>query len=153
VVRPAGVQDAASSLLTVAVLRQHVERTKRAAIDLDIELMIGSAKELIESTAAVVHRETGAEVGRDETLSRKAKVAQQALLLHGSVHDVESDAGRQVKTILSSLSNIAVSIAEMRNTSGTGHGRAEPVRGGADATREARGRCGHRVLRDADRHA
>lgn len=112
------VDEAASSILTVDVLRQHVERVKRAAIDSDIELMIGSAKELIESTAAVVLRETGTDFDRDESLSRKAKLAQQALLLHGSVHDVEGEAEKQVKTVLSSLSSIAVSIAEMRKRPG-----------------------------------
>lgn len=121
------VAQTADRVLSRPVLRQHIDRLRAAAQREDVEHVLGTAKELIESTVALVLTETGVEATADEHLPQRAKKAQQALLLHGAVHDVSGDFGRHVKTILSSMSAIANATVELRNAAGTGHGRVAPI--------------------------
>lgn len=104
-----------------AILEQ-LERIRRAGRD-DPALVVGSAKELIESTAKVVLLERGLPVNEKDDLPALAKAAQAALGLHPS--EVGPDGSAGIKRILGAVSTIAEGLGELRNRGhGTGHGPA-----------------------------
>lgn len=91
----------------------------------DPSLAIGSAKELIESTAKVVLREVSGTVNDRMSLPDLIKSAQKALLLHPSQHTPGPDGTDAIKSILGGLAGVAVGVGELRNRGyGTGHGMA-----------------------------
>lgn len=84
--RPQGPRLEESSLVGLTdpvAIQEHLHRLHRA-VDDDLALAIGSAKELIESTAKVVLFERGFEVDERTDLPVLVKEAQQALGLHPS---------------------------------------------------------------------
>lgn len=118
------VAEEPETLLSVPVSRDHIERLRDAVRREDVSNMIGIAKELIESVVHIVLRDCEVEMRPDWDLVKQAKEAQKALLLHASVQDVDDRyIGERIKRILSSLSNIASGVIELRNEIGTGHGR------------------------------
>ncbi|WP_250284017.1 MULTISPECIES: abortive infection family protein [unclassified Frankia] len=104
-------------------IREHLDRIQRAVID-DPALAIGSAKELIESTAKVVLTERGLPVNDKDDVPALIRQAQQALDLHPSAVTPGPDGSEAVKKILGAVSGVAVGVAELRNRAGTGHGPA-----------------------------
>ena len=110
----AGLQDASA-------IREQLDRIQRAIAD-DPALAVGSAKELIESTAKVVLAERGLPVSDKADLPELVRQAQQALGLHPSSAVPGPDSTEAVKRILGGVSTIAAGIAELRNRGyGTGH--------------------------------
>lgn len=106
------------------VIQEHLKRLHRAVND-DLALAIGSAKELIESTAKVVLIERGSNVDDRTDLPVLVKEAQQALGLHPSSIAPGPDGTEAIKKILGGVSSIAIGVAELRNRGyGTGHGAA-----------------------------
>ena len=88
-------------------------------------LAVGSAKELIESTAKVVLAERGLTVSDKADLPELVRQAQQALGLHPSSAAPGPDSTEAVRRILGGVSTIAAGLAELRNRGyGTGHGTA-----------------------------
>lgn len=86
---------------------------------------MGSAKELIESTAKAVLSERGVVVDEKANLPALVKDAQQALGLHPSSTTPGPDGNDAVKRILGGLSSVAIGVGELRNREyGTGHGVA-----------------------------
>jgi hypothetical protein len=126
-VRPAGPQFAESSLTGLkdpAAIREQLGRIQRAISD-DPALAIGSAKELIESTAKVVLAERGLPVDERADLPELVREAQHALALHPSSAAPGPDGSDAVKRILGAVATIASGLAELRNRGyGTGHGAA-----------------------------
>lgn len=118
---------ASSSLATLrdpAAILDNLNRIRRA-ISIDPAQAVGSAKELIESTAKVVLLERGQTVDDKADLPALVKDAQQALLLHPSQSTPGPDGTDAVKKILGGVSSIAIGVAELRNRGyGTGHGAA-----------------------------
>ncbi|HEX2744650.1 MAG TPA: abortive infection family protein [Streptosporangiaceae bacterium] len=101
-------------------------------------LAVGSAKELIESTAKVVLTERGLPVVSDKAdLPELVRQVQQALGLHPSSAAPGPDGTEAVKRILGGVSTIAAGLAELRNRGyGPGHGAARgSASGHAVATR------------------
>jgi hypothetical protein len=91
----------------------------------DPALAVGSAKELIESTAKVVLAERGELVDARDEIQNLIRRAQQSLLLHPSNSTPGPDGTDAVKNILGGASTIALGVAELRNRGyGTGHGAA-----------------------------
>jgi predicted transcriptional regulator len=78
---------------------------QRAAVD-DPALAIGSAKELIESTAKVVLAERGQPPGDKAELPVLIKDAQKALAAHRSVVAPGPDSSEAFSRILGGVSNI-----------------------------------------------
>jgi hypothetical protein len=114
---PGGLSDPSA-------IREQLSRIQRAVID-DPALAVGSAKELIESTAKVVLIELGLPVNPKADLPSLVRDAHQALGLHPSSATTGPDASDAVKKILGSVSGIAIGVAELRNRGyGTGHGAA-----------------------------
>jgi abortive infection Abi-like protein len=104
--------------------QEQLDRIQRAIID-DPALAIGSAKELVESTAKVVLIERGRTVNEKDDLPALARAAQEALGLHPSSTTPGPDGSDAVKKILGAVSTIATSLGELRNRGyGTGHGPA-----------------------------
>ncbi len=108
-----------------SAIREQMDRIRRSAND-DPALAIGTAKELVESTAKVVLLELGQSVDDRADLPELAKAAQLALGLHPSAATGSSpDSSDGVKRILGAVTTIANGLAELRNRGhGTGHGPA-----------------------------
>ena len=106
-----------------------LDRISRAGHQ-DPALAIGSAKELIESTAKIVLRERGLPVNDRDDVPQLVRAAQQALRLHPNSATPGPDGSDAVKKILGGVSSIAIGVAELRNRGyGTGHGMAEAPAG------------------------
>jgi hypothetical protein len=131
-IRHAGPQFAPASpnnLADPSAIRLQLARIQRAITD-DPALAVGSAKELIESTAKVVLTERGKTISDKADLPELVRDAQQALGLHPSSATLGPDGGGAVKKILGSVCGIAIGLAELRNRGyGTGHGPATSLVG------------------------
>jgi len=126
-ITPIGPQFSLGSLTNLAdpsAIREQLGRIQRAFVD-DPALTIGSAKELIESTAKVVLRERGVHVNDKADLPELVREAQRVLMLHPSSITPGPDGSDAIKKILGAVSTIATGLAELRNRGyGTGHGAA-----------------------------
>jgi hypothetical protein len=125
-ISPSGPQLALGALARLrdpSAIREQLDRIKKAVVD-DPALAVGSAKELIESTAKVVLLERGLPVDERADLPDLARQAQVALGLHpSSVSGPDGSDG--IKRILGAVTTIAIGLAELRNRGhGTGHGPA-----------------------------
>lgn len=86
-------------------------------------MAIGSANELIESTAKLVLRETGESVTGEPDLPDLVRRAQLALAVHPTDATLGPDGSAAVKKILGASVAITDGIAELPNRGfGTGHG-------------------------------
>jgi hypothetical protein len=113
-----------ATLTDPTAIQEQLDRIRRAIID-DPALVIGSAKELIESTAKVVLLERGRPVNDKDDLPALARAAQEALGLHPSSTTPGPDGSDAVKKILGAVTTIATGLGELRNRGyGTGHGTA-----------------------------
>lgn len=102
---------------------EQLDRIRRAVSDAPA-LAVGSAKELVESTAKMVLTELGQVVDEKADLPKLARAAQLALGLHPSVAS-GPDGTEAVKRILGAVTTIAEGLGELRNRGlGTGHGPA-----------------------------
>jgi hypothetical protein len=121
-------EGALARLSDPTAIRDQLDRISRAIPD-DPALAIGSAKELIESTAKVVLAERGVPVGDRADIQQLIREAQQALLLHPTTVTAGPDGTEGVRKILGGVAAVAVGVAELRNRGyGTGHGpRSTPV--------------------------
>ncbi len=92
-------------------------RIGRAVQHDDPAQAIGSAKELIESTAKLVNRELGHDITGREELPELVKTTQEFLLIHPVQMTTDgTDGSRPVKRILGAASTVATDIAEVRNS-------------------------------------
>jgi Abortive infection C-terminus len=112
-----------AALKDPAAIQEALGRIQRAA-PLDPALAIGSAKELVESTAKVVLVERGLTVNDKDDLPALVSQAQTALGLHPSTMSPGPDGTDAVKKILGSMITATTGLAELRNRYGTGHGAA-----------------------------
>jgi hypothetical protein len=107
-----------------AAIREHLDRLQRSAYD-DSALAIGTAKELVESTAKTVLAERGLPVSNKDDLPALVSKAQLALDLHPSSGHAGPDGTDAVKRVLGALMSITAGLGELRNRGyGTGHGPA-----------------------------
>jgi Abortive infection C-terminus len=115
------------SLATVrdpTAIQEQLDRIQRAVID-DPALAIGSAKELVESTAKCVLLERGRPINDRDDLPALARAAQEALGLHPSSSTPGPDGSDAVRRILGAVTTITSGLGELRNRGyGTGHGPA-----------------------------
>jgi hypothetical protein len=121
---PRLAEGALAGLSDATAIREQLDRIGRSVND-DPALAVGSAKELIESTAKVVLSERGEPVDARDDIQDLIRRAQHALLLHPSNSTPGPDGTDAVKKILGGVSTIALGVAELRNRGyGTGHGAA-----------------------------
>jgi len=115
-------EELISALRNPVAIRDQLGRLQRTA-ESDPALAIGTAKELIESTAKTVLQERGLEANDKDDLPALVKQAQEALGLHPSSAQPGPDSTDAVKRILGGLMNITAGLGELRNRGyGTGHG-------------------------------
>jgi hypothetical protein len=112
-----------SNLTDPAVIQDHLDRISHAVERNDPALAIGSAKELVESTAKIVLREVGQPCSDNDDLPELVRRAQVALAVHPSSVTIGPDGSDAVKKILGATTSITHGITELRNRGfGTGHG-------------------------------
>lgn len=119
------VQDQViANLRDPAAIREQLDRIARAVLHDDPALVIGSAKELVESTAKAVLIECGQPVSDKDDLPALVSQSQRALGLHPGASQGPDGTEAVVKRILGGMSTITTGLAELRNRYGTGHGTA-----------------------------
>jgi hypothetical protein len=114
-------EELIATLRDPAAIREQLGRLQRIAQS-DPPLAIGTAKELVESTAKTVLQERGTHVNDKDDLPTLVKQAQEALGLHPATGQPGPDSSGAVKRILGGLTSIAAGLGELRNLYGTGHG-------------------------------
>jgi hypothetical protein len=111
-----------SNLKDGSVIQAHLTRIQRA-LAIDPELAIGSAKELIESTAKLVLDQRGVAYDKNDDIIALIHRSQEAIgLSPAKVPMTGPDGGGSIKRILGGASSVAIGVAELRNQYGTGHG-------------------------------
>lgn len=126
-----------SNLTDPSVIHEHLERIGAAIERNDPALAIGSAKELVESTAKLVLSETGTAFSDRDDVPELVRKAAGALHLSPGDQSKGPDGSEAVRKILGAASTIANRMAELRNQGyGTGHGQS--VRRAGLSTRHAR---------------
>lgn len=113
-----------ATLKDPAAIEEQLARLAGAADD-DPALAVGSAKELVESTAKVVLTERGLSFAARADLPELVRAAKEALMLQPNQQAEGPDGTQAVKKILGGLITITSGLAELRNRGyGTGHGTA-----------------------------
>ncbi|MBC9733934.1 abortive infection family protein [Nocardioides marmotae] len=120
--RPELPDQSIAALRDPAAIQEQIGRIQRAVVD-DPPLAVGSAKELVESTAKAVLLERGLSIDDKDDLPALVSKAQRALALHPSSVTEGPDGTDAVKKILGGLMAVTTGLAELRNRGyGTGHG-------------------------------
>ncbi len=97
-------------------------RRIRSSLDADPALAIGSTKELIESVLKTILGLHGAKIG-EEDMPKLLKRAQTALGIDPKDVEPATPGVESIRRLLGSLAQIVVSVTELRNLYGTGHGK------------------------------
>ncbi|WP_370026419.1 abortive infection family protein [Planotetraspora sp. GP83] len=104
-----------------AAIEDPLNRLKKAVGDDDRPLIVGSAKELVEATARVILQVRGNPAGSGEDYDKVLSAAHK-LIEHQPGADVAPDA--PVRQAANSARKLAGTLRDLRNTYGTGHGKA-----------------------------
>lgn len=116
-------EDFLTDLPNAEVIEEHIDRISAALERDDPAQVIGSAKELVESTAKLVLRERNVDYSDAEDVPALVSKAQTALGVHPASHNAGPDGSEAVKKILGAANTITSGVAELRNRGfGTGHG-------------------------------
>ncbi len=107
---------------------EHLDRMS-GAMDTDPALAISGAKALVEATIKTVLEELGETYDDRSNVPALVKAAQKALRLHPDLLAPSAKGVETISRVLSGLSQIAISTAELRNEYGTDHGRSRPTSG------------------------
>jgi hypothetical protein len=114
-----------ANLTDASAIHEHLDRIASAVERDDPAQAIGSAKELIESTAKLVLRERDEPYSDADDLPALVMKAQQSLSVHPSGRPPGPDGSDAVKKILGAAMTVTSGVAELRNRGyGTGHGLA-----------------------------
>ena len=93
-------------------------------IEPDPELAIGTAKEFIETICKTILQEIGETYENDEKVhSLLKKTLKKLKIVPEGVQDPGKTA-KTIETILGNLTSIVVSLRNLRNQQGTGHGKS-----------------------------
>jgi hypothetical protein len=122
--RPAGI-GAISALEGRPAIEDQLARLRRASDD--PALLLGTAKEMLESTAKYVLEAFSVPYSSSTDFEQLWFHARDRLGLHPKDVDANRPGGSQVREILQSTWSIARMANELRNMEGTGHGRTLPV--------------------------
>ena len=100
----------------------HLDRLSGALRNSDPELVIGQAKELVETTAKLILNERKVEYDPKLEMRPLLKQAQRSVGLWDGNQALGPDKLQAVRQILNGASSVALGLAELRNSYGTGHG-------------------------------
>jgi len=113
-----------------AVIHDHLDRIAAALDRGDPAQAIGSAKELVESTAKLVLRQLNVRFTENDDLPALVQRVQGALGIRAADVDGSADAAAGIKKILGGATGITNGLAEFRNRGwGTGHGPVQSRQG------------------------
>lgn len=119
--------DLASDLDLEGVSRQ-LYRLERAA-ESDVDLAIGTSKEVLETVCKTLLRERGVAIEKDWKFMQLQKATWSALGLLDSDVDEARRGADLIRQVLRGTASVANGINELRNVYGTGHGRDAASRG------------------------
>lgn len=105
-------------------IEDRLDRLQRA--DDDPGLMLGTAKEMLESTAKYVLEEPGSPIQGNVDFDRLLYLARERLGVRPEDSAATSPETQAVKKILGAATTIAAQVHHLRNREGTGHGRTRP---------------------------
>lgn len=106
-------------------LEENLKRLRNS--EADPALMIGTAKDLLESIAKFVLEEVGYPVPKNPNFNQLLHIAREALGVLPERVDKELPGYKEIRAIYESLWNIAKNVNELRKLQGTGHGRTLPT--------------------------
>src|SRR6266436_6112352 len=113
--------EAAAITLDAPYIRTQIERMQNHIND-DPRLVIGTAKELVETVCKTILRERGnVEDPTWETMELVKVVREELQLVPDAIPDA-AKAAKTMKVMLANLATIAQGLAELRNLYGSGHG-------------------------------
>ena len=120
---PVGIIDVATG--GRAALDDQLARLRRATDD--PALLLGTAKDLLETVAKFVLEEVGFPYRDGAEFGELWYLARERLGIHPKDIDASSPGGSQMRRIVQSTWTIAESVNELRQHQGTGHGRTLPT--------------------------
>lgn len=100
-----------------------------ASVDDDPDASIGAAKEAIEATAKHLLLQAGETLSGAEKMPALIARAQDTLGVHAKSIDDSKQASDAIRSVLGSLSKVALGINELRRDYGSGHGRPKRAAG------------------------
>lgn len=100
-----------------------------ASVDDDPDASIGAAKEAIEATAKHLLLQAGEMLSGAEKMPALIARAQDTLGVHAKSIDDSKQAADAIKSVLGSLSKVALGINDLRRDYGSGHGRPKLAAG------------------------
>ncbi|HZN74765.1 MAG TPA: abortive infection family protein [Micromonosporaceae bacterium] len=118
ITRPPGLDETSWD----AIEERH-RRLERAMADGDWSLVVGAAKELVETVAGVVLHSNGEVISSAETMPML--LARTHAVLERDPRHLAADPA--ARTIIQSVKAMVTQLAELRNRHGTGHGRPVPT--------------------------
>lgn len=93
----------------------------------DGQQILGYAKELLEATMKYALESKGVNVPKNAKLPSLIHQAMESVNLLPEQVNMKKETQTHVRSLLQNLKSTAISISEIRNDSGTGHGRVEEV--------------------------
>ncbi|MEU4607474.1 abortive infection family protein [Kribbella sp. NPDC023972] len=127
---PVITSELLAGLTDPAVIHDHLDRIAAAIDRGDPAQAIGSAKELVESTAKLVLRQLNVPFTEKDDLPALVQRVQEALAIRPADVDGSADTSFGIKKILGGATGITHGLSEFRNRGwGTGHGPGQPRQG------------------------
>lgn len=112
----------------VVYISQQITRMEAAVLN-DPGLAIGTAKELVETCCKTILAERMVEIPPPDNLPQLVKRTAKELKLTPNDIPDQAKAVETIRRLLSNLATITSGIAELRNSYGTGHGKAASSKG------------------------
>jgi hypothetical protein len=100
-----------------------------AALNGDPELVIGTAKEFVETVCRTLLEERGVTPDAGFTVQQLVRTTMEGLRLLPNQVDASAEGGRTLRMVLQNLATLAQGLAELRNPYGTGHGKPASSKG------------------------
>ncbi|MCY4620891.1 MAG: abortive infection family protein [bacterium] len=114
-----------TDLPAASAIRENLNRLRGQLSAGDSAAAIGTAKDLIESTAKVILTAEGQPIGHNQNMDTLIKRAHEIVNLHAqTVNNADPQVQAAVKRIRGGLQSVALGVVDLRNAAGTGHGRA-----------------------------
>lgn len=110
-------------------LSEYTDRIK-SSVENDPSLAIGETKSLIEATLKTILDGCSKEYDKKDDMQKLLKKVNEVLVLDPKDEAHNSKKGAEsIKKVLSSINQIVIGIAELRNFYGSGHGRGKKLQG------------------------
>jgi len=99
-------------------------RRMQEAVEKDPELAIGTAKEFLETLCKTILSERGVAISKNEDFPALVKATVKSLRVVPQSLAAQPESEKTISALLGNLSAIGHQLAELRNQSGTGHGKS-----------------------------